>query len=370
MKINYVLSHPIQYQTPLIRYLVKKGINLNVFYRSDISLKIFKDEGFNRKIKWDIDLLKGYKKKFLKYIGPNKVNNILPLTTEFKNIFNDCDYIWLHGIKNWYNLSIILINLFYKKKILIRDEVHSKSKNRSFLNNFFNKIFYILINKFIHKFLAIGTLNRKYYLKNGIDKKKIILVPYVVDNEFFNINLKKKNKKILFLSASKIIKRKGIETLLRAIFLCNKNKSFREQTIFKIIGDGPLKNKLINFKNKYNLVNVSFFGFKNQKNLRKEYHKSDVFILPSFNEPWGLTINEAMSSKNLIITSNAVGSSADLVKKNYNGYIFKRQDSINLSKLLLKVFKNKNRIPLMKNNSHKIISKWNFEMCFRNLKKI
>ena len=54
-----------------------------------MSVKKFFDPGFKKKIKWDIDLLKGYKYDFLKFIGSNKVGNIFPITTEFINkIFN------------------------------------------------------------------------------------------------------------------------------------------------------------------------------------------------------------------------------------------------------------------------------------------
>ena len=45
MHIKYILSHPIQYQSPLIRYLVKKGVKISVLYRSDISVKEY-FEGF------------------------------------------------------------------------------------------------------------------------------------------------------------------------------------------------------------------------------------------------------------------------------------------------------------------------------------
>ena len=35
MHIKYILTHPIQYQSPLIKYLTKKGIKITVLYRSD-----------------------------------------------------------------------------------------------------------------------------------------------------------------------------------------------------------------------------------------------------------------------------------------------------------------------------------------------
>ena len=144
MKINYILSHPIQYQTPLIRYLSKNKINILVSYRSNISVKKFYDSGFKKNIKWNIDLLKGYNYKFLKFIGPNKVNSIFPLTTDVFNILSDkkSNVIWLHGCKNWFNLVIILLNIFFNKKIFLRHETSHFSKNRNLLNKMFNLIFY------------------------------------------------------------------------------------------------------------------------------------------------------------------------------------------------------------------------------------
>ena len=46
MKIIYILSHPIQYQTPLIRYLVKKKIDITVAYKSLHTTGKFYDKNF------------------------------------------------------------------------------------------------------------------------------------------------------------------------------------------------------------------------------------------------------------------------------------------------------------------------------------
>jgi len=37
MHNKYILTHPIQYQAPLIKYLTKKGIKITVLYRSNFS---------------------------------------------------------------------------------------------------------------------------------------------------------------------------------------------------------------------------------------------------------------------------------------------------------------------------------------------
>ena len=73
--IKYILSHPIQYQSPLLKYLSKR-IKIKVIYRSDISLKKHFDSGFNKNVLIDKNLLNGYSYDFLKYVGTNKVTKI------------------------------------------------------------------------------------------------------------------------------------------------------------------------------------------------------------------------------------------------------------------------------------------------------
>ncbi len=371
MKIKYILTHPIHYQVPLIKFLKKKKMKIQVNYRCDLMSKKYYDPGFKKKINIGINLLNGYEYKFLNYIGPNKVSSLYPITTDFfVNIFEkDTEIIWLHGIKNWYNLCLMLIAKILKKKVFIRDEVFHESKERNILNRIFNKFFYIFIDKFIDVYLAIGSQNKKYYLDQGINKRKITNVPYVVNNNFFfNKNLRVK-KKINYLFVAKLQKKKGADLLLQAIKFLNYKKNFINSTNFHIVGDGEMEKNLKRFKKKEKIKNIKFSSFKNQNELKKIYKFSDVFIIPSTIEPWGLTVNEAMAAGTAIISSNKVGSSFDLVKNNVNGYRFKSGDPKDLSKKIYYIFKNRKKIKQFKKNSLKIISEWDFEKCYFGLKK-
>jgi glycosyltransferase involved in cell wall biosynthesis len=372
MNIKYILSHPIQYQSPLIKFLTRKGLKIKVLFRSDMSTRKYFDTEFKKKISWGTNLLDGFDYEYLNYVGPNKVDAIFPLTTDFINkiIDKNTDIIWLHGIKNWYNLCIIFIAKIFKKKIFIRDEANHFSKKRSYLNKVFNYFFYKFIDNFIDVYLAIGSQNKKYYLDNNIENKKIVIVPYTVDNNFFNKKKKfKNNKKLTYIFAAKLIKKKGANILLEAINILNHNKKFNYNSEFLIIGDGYMKYSLHDYAKINNLKNVKFIPFQNQKQLSEFYQKSDVFIIPSLFEPWGLTVNEAMAAENAIISSSAVASSYDLISNNVNGYRFKNGDSKDLANKILKIFKNRKRIKKYQSNSLKIISKWNFNQCFLGIQK-
>jgi glycosyltransferase involved in cell wall biosynthesis len=372
MNIKYILSHPIQYQSPLIKFLTKKGLKIKVLFRSDMSTRKYFDTEFKKKISWGTNLLDGFDYEYLNYVGPNKVDAIFPLTTDFTNkiIEKDTNIIWLHGIKNWYNLCIIFIAKIFNKKVFIRDEANHFSKKRSFLNKIFNYFFYKFIDNFIDVYLAIGSQNKKYYLDHNIENKKIVIVPYTVDNNFFNKKNKfKNNKKLTYIFAAKLIKKKGANILLEAINILNHNKKFNYNSEFLIIGDGYMKYSLHDYAKINNLKNVKFIPFQNQKKLSEFYQKSDVFIIPSLFEPWGLTVNEAMAAENAIISSSAVASAYDLVSNNVNGYRFKNGDSKDLANKILKIFKNRKKIKKYQSNSLKIVSKWNFNQCFLGIQK-
>jgi glycosyltransferase involved in cell wall biosynthesis len=192
----------------------------------------------------------------------------------------------------------------------------------------------------------------------------------IFDNNFLYKKKKiQKNKKLTYLFAAKFRKRKGPDLLLRSINLLKKNKTFTSNVKFVFVGEGYMKKELKEYTKQKDLKNVSFLPFQNQKRLKKIYQKSDIFVMPSREEPWGLALNEAMASENVIISSNLVGSSFDLVKNGMNGYKFKNGDYKDLANKMLKVYHQKKRLTQFKLNSKRIISKWDFKMCLTGIKK-
>ena len=64
---------------------------------------------------------------------------------------------------------------------------------------------------------------------------------------------------------------------------------------------------------------------ENEK-LGEIYQAHDVFILPSYYEPWGLVVEEALYWGLPVIVSDCVGSSVDMVAELDTGIIFKSKD--------------------------------------------
>ena len=66
VRLAYLVSHPIQYQAPLLRRIAQEpDIDFTVLFGSDFSVRGYTDAGFGVDVKWDIPLLDGYKHEFL-----------------------------------------------------------------------------------------------------------------------------------------------------------------------------------------------------------------------------------------------------------------------------------------------------------------
>ena len=65
-RIAVLNSHPIQYFAPLYAYLyAAPDLDLTALYLSDFSVRGGWDVGFGQDVKWDVDLLAGYRSVFL-----------------------------------------------------------------------------------------------------------------------------------------------------------------------------------------------------------------------------------------------------------------------------------------------------------------
>jgi glycosyltransferase involved in cell wall biosynthesis len=108
------------------------------------------------------------------------------------------------------------------------------------------------------------------------------------------------------------------------------------------------------------LTEVHLLGFRNQAELPRLYAMADVFVLPSEDEPWGLVINEAMSSGLPIVASERVGAAADLIQPGSNGFRFPPGDIPALAQALRLALQDgaKER---MGQASLEIIRTWGFE---------
>ena len=376
IRLAYLVTHPIQYQVPLLRLIAAEpDIELTVFFQSALSIDGYRDPGFGRVVKWDVPLLGGFAHEFLPAIGRRDVvDRHRPLSHGIVTRLSrgQFDVLWVHGYARWFNWVAMLAAKATGIKVLMRDESNEISARRSALKVLSKRVFMRLLAMVVDGFLAIGTLNRLYYIDHGIDPARIDLVPYCVDNGRFaalaqaaapgrealrrELGLASGRPVILF--ASKLQARKRPGDLLVAHRKLSEHLPAASRPYLLFVGDGELAGELRAAAGSAD--DIRFLGFRNQSALPALFDLCDVFVLPSELEPWGLVINEVMAVGRPVVVTSDVGCGPDLVKDGVNGRVVPVGDGNALAGALADILSDPNRAATMGRASVDTMATWSY----------
>lgn len=164
-----------------------------------------------------------------------------------------------------------------------------------------------------------------------------------------------KDTDLVIISVGSIIHRKGFDILLKSL-----TKIDQEVQVF-IVG-GKADELLISYMKNHDINNVHFVGFKNQHQVKEYLYASDLFVLPTRYDIWGLVVNEALAAGVPVVTSDRCVAGLELVRKDYNGYIFKAEDYEDLA-YCISIFAEKSRTERkdMSLNALKVASDYTIE---------
>ncbi len=88
-------------------------------------------------------------------------------------------------------------------------------------------------------------------------------------------------------------------------------------------GEGPLRASLESEAAKLGISDrVRFLGFVNQTQLPSVYTASDLLVLPSVYDAFGVVVNEAMLCGCPVIASDRVGAARDLIMHGRTGFVY------------------------------------------------
>ncbi len=128
---------------------------------------------------------------------------------------------------------------------------------------------------------------------------------------------------VTFLFCGQMIRRKGVDLLLAAFDrLVAKGLDVdlrlvgREASLAQFLAEvGPEARARIRYE-----------GFQPPERLPDYFSTSDVFVLPSRHDGWGVVVNQALGAGLPVIVSDAVGAGLDLVENDVNGFQFRAGD--------------------------------------------
>jgi len=178
----------------------------------------------------------------------------------------------------------------------------------------------------------------------NVDETKIRIVPNGVDPQKFRPakDYEKLKHRIgignrqCVLFVGRLIPRKGLHFLVDAAKYVAKES---KETVFLVVGDGPLKNSLISDSEKKGLSdNFVFLGDVNDEVLPMLYNCADVFALPSIQEGQGLALLEAQATAKPSVAFNVGGISESLLDKKTG--LLVNPDSYELANAVLNLLSN------------------------------
>jgi len=391
VRLAYVVSHPIQYQAPLLRRIAREpGIDLTVLFGSDFSVRKYKDEGFGVEVRWDVPLLEGYKSEFLKpWRDKGGVSATTPISRGVMRRLQNADgspafdAVWVHGYASVNALQTIVAAKALGIPVMVRAESWLGDRERAGWKLALKKLFFHALGKSIDAVLPIGTVNSRYWHYYFGESVPQFLMPYAVDNAYFaalaaeaapreaelRAELQLDAGRPVILFASKLQTRKHADHLLEAYRAFAAHKSGAHVPYVVIVGDGEERANLEAYCAEHGLSDVRFAGFRNQSELPRFFQMSSVFVLPSRHEPWGLITNESMASGCPVIVSSDVGAHADLVADGVEGCVYPVGDVAALRHALERVFATPETPRQMGEAARARIQSWGFEEDVQGLRQ-
>lgn len=335
-RVAYLVSHPIQYQVPLLQRLAAHPeIALRVHYMSDQGARLSRDPEFGVSLQWDAPLLDGYDWTLLPNRSPwpgadHPLRFVHPAIAGIL-ARERYDAVIVHGYAHATEWLAFLGAWRSRTPVLLRGESTLLGRRPPWVAAAKRLALGALLRR-VDGALAIGSLNREFYRAYGVPDERIFWVPYAVDNARFRADAERWHASRpalraalglppdlpVVLYAGKLISRKRPLDLLDAY----ARVAADHPAAVVFVGEGAERPRILAASARHGLSRVVITGFVNLNEIGRYYAAADVLVLPSSHEPWGLVLNEGMCFGLPLVASDAVGAAPDLVRAGDNGFVY------------------------------------------------
>ena len=256
-----------------------------------------------------------YMEKHYPVFLPDRVVVHFPVISPFFNdsfLNKDIAYCTLHGI----DVSTITSLSKRRRKQIV-----------TYLNNSYADVFYR--SRVLSEKGAVCGIksNGNNLVLSGIDN--CLIAP---ENAIF-AKLARPRTKLKLIFAGKINKQKRIDTIIYALSKIRDSFDFS----LTIVGDGPELEILKNLSVELGLSDkIIFVGKKNREEVSKYMSMSDVFLMVSKGETFGLVYLEAMGQGCLAIGSKGEGIDG-VISSGLNGFLCTPENVDEISQTIIKV---------------------------------
>ncbi|MCS7313282.1 MAG: glycosyltransferase [Acidobacteria bacterium] len=370
IRVLLVSSHPVPNQTAVLRLLATRPeVNPLVAYCSLPSEARGQNPEFLTKQAFDVCLLDGYSWTYV----PNR--SLQPGLDRFFGLWNpglvrlirqhDCVVVYGYAYASL-ALAVITAKSMNRALILGTDVTSLASPSPRRWRTWLKPGFYRRIFRLPDVVIVPSTAAFRFLCSLGLPPQRVIITPYVVDNDWITdqasridpIEVRRKwgipPQAPTALVCAKFLPRKRLSDVVQAFAMACIQDSY-----LVMVGDGPLRESLVAECERLGISQrVRFLGLIPYSALPAVYTSSDVLVVASEHEPWGLPVNEAMLCGTPVIVSDRVGAGYDLVREGETGFVYPCGDVKALTYILREVLPDRERLRRMGEAARKRMKTW------------
>lgn len=370
-RVLFVASHPVQYQSPVFRRLAgEPQLNIHVAYCSLRGAEAARDPEFGVDVQWDVPLLDGYPWSEVPNRGSGSESFFGLCNPELWSLIRTGNYdavvCYIGYVRATFWITKLAARFSNAAFLFGTDATSLVPRDRRFWKVPVKRLFWPWLFGLADHVMVPSSGARDLLLSLGLPCDSVTLTPYCVENDWWIEQSKKVGRAVVraswcisaedtvILFSAKLQPWKRPLDLLRAFAKADLLSAF-----LVFAGEGLLRPQIEAEAASLGVASrVRFLGFVNQSQLPAVYSASDLLVLPSEYEPFGVVVNEAMCCGCVPVTSDRCGSARDLVHPLSPDLVFPCGDVGALARILRRVVSDRGRLQALDRAARAYIQTW------------
>jgi glycosyltransferase involved in cell wall biosynthesis len=370
-RVLAVCAHPVQYMSPILRLMARHPqLDLKVAYCSLRGATAGHDPEFNATVQWDVPLLDGY--DWIEV--PNRGSG----SESFFGLHNPG--LWKMILDGHYDA--VLIYTGYPRSSFWISYFASKLSRTAFIfgtdattlvpmtgpswKKYVKRLVWPILYRLASQVIVPSNGTRDLMRSLGIPEERITLTPYSVDNDWWLARSREVDRAAVraswgvpsetavLLFCAKLQPWKRPQDLLQAFAQSNL-----QNAVLIIAGEGPLRAAMEKQATSLGIADrVRFLGFVNQTQLPALYTASDLLVLPSSYEAFGVVVNEAYMCGCPVVASDHVGAARDLIAPVNPNLVYPCGEVPGLARILHDTLRDRTRLAQLGEAARRHMETW------------
>lgn len=370
-RVLVIASHPVQYCSPLFRLLAQHPqLDFQVAYCSLRGVEAGYDPEFGRSVKWDIPLLDGYAWTHVPNRGSGSESffglNNPGLWQLIRRGHFDAVLCYTGYIRATFWISYVAAKFSGTPFLFGTDAASIKSRDGRRWKLVFKRLLWPILFRLSSQVLTASSTGKQMMRSFGIPEGRISMTLDTVDNEWWTEESDRVDRANVRATWS-------VDPAERVILFCGKLQPWKRpldvlrafaiaaipRSSLVFAGDGDLRARIEAEASALGVSErVRMLGFVNQSQLPSVYRASDIMVVASEYEPFGLVVNEAMLCGSVVIASDKVGAVGDLVVEGRTGFVYPCGNIQALASAIRQIFAEDSTLCVIADRARSQIRSW------------